>query len=101
MWISIFSNFFELYYISNFYELLNFKLISSNFAQLCQTDNHASTQPLRVFQAGCPSCRPTNNIKALKAFKNTQLQKIHKYKYSIKIKYTADVDKAYAMFSNT
>jgi len=43
----------------------------------------------------------TNNIKALKAFKNTQLQKIHKYKYSITIKYTTNVDKAYAIFSNT
>jgi len=33
-----------------------------------QTDNHASTS--RVFlQAGCPSCRPTNSIKTLKAKK--------------------------------
>ena len=30
-------------------------------------DNHASTPPLRFLQAGCPSCRPTNSIKALKA----------------------------------
>ena len=36
---------------------------------LLQTDNHASTPPLRVFlQAGCPSCRPTNSVKALKAY---------------------------------
>jgi len=28
-----------------------------------QTDNHASTPP----QAGCPSCRQTNSVKALKA----------------------------------
>ena len=39
--------------------------------QVCtslQTDNHASTTPLKVFlQAGCPSCRPTNSVKALKA----------------------------------
>jgi len=28
---------------------------------LLQTDSHASTQ------AGCPSCRPTNSVKALKA----------------------------------
>ena len=34
-----------------------------------QTDNHASTQPLCFLQAGCPSCRPTNSIKALKALK--------------------------------
>ena len=38
--------------------------------QVCtslQTDNHASTQPLSFLQAGCPSCRPTNSVKALKA----------------------------------
>ena len=36
--------------------------------QVCislQTDNHASTPPLRVLQAGCRSCRPTNSVKAL------------------------------------
>jgi len=38
--------------------------------QVCtalQTDNHASTPPLTFLQAGCPSCRPTNSAKALKA----------------------------------
>ena len=46
--------------------------------QVCtslQTDNHASTPPLSFLQAGCPSCRPTNSAKALKAtatlFKNS------------------------------
>ena len=37
--------------------------------QVCtslQTDNHASTPPLCFLQAGCPSCHPTNSIKALK-----------------------------------
>jgi len=34
---------------------------------LLQTDNHTSTPPLSVLQAGCPSCRPTNSVKALKA----------------------------------
>ena len=34
---------------------------------LLQTDNHASTPPLIFLQAGCPSCRPTNSVKALKA----------------------------------
>jgi len=29
-----------------------------------QTDNHASTPPLIFLQAGCPSCRPTNSVKA-------------------------------------
>jgi len=39
------------------------------YMQVCtslQTDNHASTQLLSFLQAGCPSCRPTNSIKALK-----------------------------------
>jgi len=31
-----------------------------------QTDNHASTPLLGFLQAGCPSCRPTNSVKALK-----------------------------------
>ena len=38
--------------------------------QVCtslQTDNHASSPPLCFLQAGCPSCRPTNSVKALKA----------------------------------
>jgi len=38
--------------------------------QVCislQRDNRASTPPLSLLQAGCPSCRPTNSIKALKA----------------------------------
>jgi len=38
--------------------------------QVCtslQTDNHASTSPLSFLQAGCPSCRPTNSLTALKA----------------------------------
>jgi len=39
--------------------------------QLCislQTDNHTSTPPLSFLQAVCPSCRPTNSVKALKAY---------------------------------
>jgi len=38
--------------------------------QVCtslQTDNHASTPALCFLQAGCPSCRPTNSVKALDA----------------------------------
>ena len=40
------------------------------YVQVCtslQTDNHASTPPLSFLQAGCPSCRPTNSVKVLKA----------------------------------
>jgi len=46
--------------------------------QVCtslQTDNHASTPPLCFLQAGCPSCRPTNSVKALKALELCNLQK--------------------------
>ena len=38
--------------------------------QVCislQADNHASSPPLSFLQAGCPSCHPTNSVKALKA----------------------------------
>ena len=55
-------------------EILGGSGISWAIMQICtslQTDNHASTPPLLCFlQAGCPSCRPTNSVKALKA--NTQ-----------------------------
>jgi len=30
------------------------------------SDNHANIPPLSFLQAGCPSCRPTNSVKALK-----------------------------------
>jgi len=36
--------------------------------QVCtslQTDNHVSTPTTQFLQAGCPSCRPANSIKAL------------------------------------
>jgi len=33
---------------------------------LLQADNHTSTSTLSFLQAICPSCRPTNSIKALK-----------------------------------
>ena len=34
---------------------------------LLQTDNHATTLSLGFLQVGCPSCHPTNSVKALKA----------------------------------
>jgi len=39
---------------------------------LLETDNHTSTPPLSFLQAGCPSCHPTNSVKAL----NTNIQDI-------------------------
>ena len=44
--------------------------------QVCtslQTNNHTSTPPLSSLQAGCPSCRPTNSVKALKANKKAMV----------------------------
>jgi len=41
--------------------------------QICtslQTDNHASSPPLSFLQARCPSCHPTNSIKAWNAMHN-------------------------------
>jgi len=35
---------------------------------LLQTDNHTSTPPLCFLQARCPSCHPTNSVKALKVY---------------------------------
>jgi len=49
--------------------------------QVCtslQTDNHANTSLLSFLQAGCPSCRPTNSVKALKATKKMQQAVIKK-----------------------
>jgi len=43
--------------------------------QVCtslQTDNHTSTPQLMFLQDGCPSCRPTNSVKALKASINVK-----------------------------
>jgi len=38
-----------------------------------QTDNQASTSPLSFLQARCPSCHPTNSVKALKAVRIASL----------------------------
>jgi len=46
--------------------------------QVCtslQADNHASTPQLSFLQAGCPSCRPTNSVKALKPTPKTVAEK--------------------------
>jgi len=51
--------------------------------QVCtslQTDSHASTPPLSFLHTGCPSCHPTNSVKALKANKHHKM-----YHKSIKL----------------
>jgi len=67
--------------------------------QVCtslQTNNHASTPPLSFLQARCPSCRPTNSVKALKAttfehILNTyrNLNNEHSNLYNVSIFHTA------------
>jgi len=54
--------------------------------QVCtslQTDNHASTRttPLSFLQAGCPSCHPTNSVRALKV--NSWLIEMHNIWFSV------------------
>jgi len=44
---------------------------------LLQTDNHTSTPPLCFLQAGCPSCRPTNSVKASSYAVYTCLYTVH------------------------
>jgi len=48
--------------------------------QVCtslQTDNHVSTPTVSFLQARCPSCRPTNSVKALKAWQQLHSHVIH------------------------
>ena len=50
-----------------------------------QTGNHASTPPLSFLQAGCPFCRPTSSVKALKGdSKNIHSKKFKTHKISYK-----------------
>jgi len=41
---------------------------------LLQTDNHASNPPVGFLQAGCPSCHPTDSVKALKGYEHSRTQ---------------------------
>jgi len=59
---------------------------------LLQTDNHTSTPPLSFLQAGCPSCRPTNTVKALNANQSTKGKQLISSK---KIKTTAKARRSY------
>ena len=49
------------------------------YASSLQTDNHTSNPPLSFLQAGCPSCCPTNSVKALKG---ERLKEHIKYNYT-------------------
>jgi len=54
------------------YEMMGWQWYQQEHMQIIYTslqrDNHASTSPLKSLQAKCPSCHPTNSVKALKAF---------------------------------
>ena len=56
---------------------------------LLQTDNHTSTQPICFLQTGCPSCRPTNSVKALKALYPEITENKYKKNKKRKLKLTA------------
>jgi len=51
---------------------------------LLQTDNHASIPALSFLRAGCPSCRPTNSVKALQhQFTSNPWGQIYKISYDL------------------
>jgi len=52
-----------------------------------QANNHASTPLLSFLQAGCPSCRPTNSVKALNTAKYQQQAR----RARLKAKRTAEI----------
>jgi len=63
--------------------------------QVCtslQIDNHASTPPLSFFKTGCPSCRPTNSVKALKAYAHMHTSKLGYCSVSLFLKLLLDRD---------
>ena len=53
-------------YVLCAFVILNKDYLLTYLLTLLQTDNHTSIPPLSFLQAGCPSCRPTNSVKALK-----------------------------------
>jgi len=56
------------------------------YMQVCislQTDNHASTPLLSFLQSGCPSCRPTKSVKALKASVSEKVKNIPYFKFHV------------------
>jgi len=58
--------------------------------QICtslQTNNHASTSPLSFLQAGCPSCHPTNSVKALKTTANFKIHIKRSKHFQVYFKY--------------
>jgi len=54
---------------------------------LAPDNNHDSSPPLSFLQAGCPSCRPTNSVKAMKALQQSQSHENINTRIIIKNKY--------------
>jgi len=59
------------------HQLGHMQVCTLHLGHLVWTDNYTSTPPLCFLHAGCPSCHPTNSIKALKASRNAY--KINKH----------------------
>jgi len=51
-----------------------------------QADNHANAPPLRFLQAGCPSCRSINSVKALKVHSKPQVKNSNRKLKEVKSK---------------
>jgi len=74
--------------------------------QVCtslQTDNHASTPQLSILQVGCPSCRPTNSVKALKAqehFLSANIYLTEKSIFTMSIQHNPQNDQLHASASS-
>ena len=57
-----------------------------------QIDNHTSTSPLSLLQAGCPYCRPTNSVKALLIFIHSFWQGVNLHQQSTVTRRPASAD---------
>ena len=69
---------------------------STGHTQICtltQTHNHASIPSHSFLQAGCPSCCPTNSVKALKALKYDMWSTIFKIQQFLKLLPSDDIFK--------
>jgi len=51
-----------------------------------KADNHANAPPLRFLQAGCPSCRSINSVKALKVHSKPQVKNSNRKLKEVKSK---------------
>jgi len=58
------------------------------------------TSSLNFLQAGCPSCRPTNSVKAPKAQEQNRQKHVHHYHFALAcVHWTSAADVAFSSFS--